>query len=219
MLLLLVVLMAPPPTPTPSPQSAAQSAPIAILRARGGAANQPVPRGNTLADVAAKVRLKLPSDLRRLDNDAVSKLATGVELTMAKSGGASAASESANQGDAQTRGGKADADKAIWQQRYQSARARVIQLKADIQRLDKQERELANQFYSWDDPNYRDGVIKPKWDQVKVVLDKARADLVSAQSEPDAVMAAARRAGGEPGWFRDLPEPRPDDFSAPTTRH
>lgn len=216
MLLLLVVLMAPPPTPTPTP--VAPPAPITILRARGGSANQPVPRGNTLADVAAKVRLKLPSDHRRLDNEAVGKLATGVELTMAKSDGVSAASGSTNQGDALARGGKADADKAIWQQRYQSARARVSQLKADIQRLEKQERELANQFYSWDDPNYRDGVIKPKWDQVKVVLEKTRTDLGTAQLEPDAVMEAARRAGGEPGWFRELPEPRPDDFAAPSRK-
>ncbi|NCO69603.1 MAG: hypothetical protein GW878_03650 [Acidobacteria bacterium] len=217
MFFLLGILMAPPPPPTPTqtPTAIAEPAPITILRASKGAAAQPAPRGNSLAGVAAKVKLKLPADQRRLNNDSVNQLASGVELTMVKAGGAGAAgSGSAKPGEVTTRGESGNsADKALWQQRYQSARARVTQLKADIQRLDKQERELANQFYAWDDPNYRDGVIKPKWDQVKAVLERRRTELVAAQSEPDAVIDAARRAGAQPGWFRDLPEPRPDDFA------
>ena len=75
---------------------------------------------------------------------------------------------------------------------------------AEVRRLDAEVVRLQNDFYSRDDPAYRDGVVKPAWDQAVIDLQAARQQLANAESEPERVLNAAHRDGALPGWFRGI---------------
>jgi hypothetical protein len=194
-LLLAVAAAAPTPTPAATPS-------ISILLARPDA--EAPPRGDSLADVAKRIKLKLPANMPRvINNDAVKQLSEGVELTMtaAPTGGTAAG----------TRGRESSEDRkrSIWQQRYRAALDRVRRLEADVKELESRANGLEQEFYAHDDPVYRDSTIKPAWDKALADLGKARTDLEDARSEPNAVLNAARRDGALPGWFRGLDEASP----------
>jgi hypothetical protein len=189
---LLVLLAAPPPaaTPTPTPR-------LNILLSKQqdqGAA----PTGS-LADVAKRIKLKLPEGQSRvITNDSVKQLSQGVELTTGKPGGPAA--------PAPVGGTQESPKKAIWQQRYRDAVNRVAALEAEVTRLEGESARLEREFYAHDDPYQRDGVIKPAWDKAVNDLRQAQADLAEARTKPDEIMDAARRDGALPGWFRGLEE-------------
>jgi hypothetical protein len=200
MIAALLVLAAAAATPTPVATPS-----ISVLLARPDA-EAPV-RGDSLADVAKRIKLKLPANQPRvITNEAVKQLSEGVELTMtmAPAGGAGAA-HGRESGD--------ERKKAIWQQRYRAAVERVRRLETDVRDLEARANGLEQEFYAHDDPVYRDSTIKPAWDKSLTDLAKAKADLEDARKEPNEVLNAARRDGALPGWFRGL-----DETPAPAER-
>jgi hypothetical protein len=191
-LLVLAAAAAPAPTPVATPS-------IGILLARPGA--EAPPRGDSLADVAKRIKLKLPANQPRvINNEAVKQLSEGVELTMtsAATGGAGGGFRGRDSGD--------ERKKSIWQQRYRAAVERVRRLEADVKNLESRANRLEQEFYAHDDPVYRDSTIKPAWDKSLTDLAKAKTDLEEARKEPNEVLNAGRRDGALPGWFRGLDE-------------
>jgi hypothetical protein len=193
-----------PPEPTPTPA-------VTILLTRPEAG--PPPQGSSLAEVAKRIKLRLPANGPRvLTNDSVKQLAAGVELTMS-----AAAPGGAGRGISVNTSGAEDAKKAKWQQRYRTALQRARRLGSEVKTLEAQASGLERDFYAHDDPVYRVSTIKPNWDKTLVALEKARADLEQAQKQPDEVLNAARRDGALPGWFRGLEDeatPVPSDSTS-----
>ena len=92
---------------------------------------------------------------------------------------------------------------AYWRERMHSAKTRVEDLEERVRRYDQEARKLENDFYSWDDGNYRDGVIKPAWDKKREELETSKRELADAQKELAELPEKARKAGALPGWLRD----------------
>lgn len=194
MVVVLAAGAAPPPaTPTP--------APAARLANRTSSSVQP--SAGSLADLASRVKLRLPQGQqeRVLTNESLKVLGAGVELT-------TASSAPPLEGDG---GRQADADEAQrqerWQERYQEARAEADFLEQEVRRLEGEVGRLETEFYSTDDPVRRDTVVKPAWDQALTDLQVTRERLAAARSAPDEVRDEALRDGALPGWFRGLPTP------------
>ncbi len=100
-------------------------------------------------------------------------------------------------------GGGDPSAEVYWRERMHSARARVEELGERVRRFEQESKKLENDFYSWDDGQYRDGVIKPAWDKKREELETARRDLEQAQKELSELPAKARLAGALPGWLRE----------------
>jgi len=206
--ILALLFAAAQPTATPTPQPLTTPAPISILRDSGSA--EAIPRGQSLADVAKGIKLRMTPGARVIDNAGVKALAEGVELTTAKP--VPGAGGRAAEARPPAKRASDESQQRYWQEKYQSARARVAFLESEVRRLDGLTKELERKFYAWDDPAYRDGVIKPAWDKAVVDLRATMAALDEARSGPDQVIEDAQRDGALPGWFRGLPEPTEADL-------
>lgn len=102
--------------------------------------------------------------------------------------------------------------KVYWQTAYKQQIDLVNGIYVQIEVLDQQIPGLWRDFYSWDDPAYRDGVIKPKLDEALARRQKLEVDLQNVQIRLEEIKQEARRDGAEPGWFRGLgsvPTPKP----------
>lgn len=97
----------------------------------------------------------------------------------------------------------AAAEEALWRDRAHSARKRVEDLKAQVSELEIESKQLENDFYRWDDGQYRDRVIKPAWDKKREELETAKKQLVQAETDLADLPEKARRAGALPGWLRE----------------
>ena len=97
----------------------------------------------------------------------------------------------------------AEEAEAYWRERVHSARARVEELREHVRQFEQESKKLENDFYSWDDGQYRDGVIKPAWDKKREELETARRDLEQAEKELSELPEKARKAGALPGWLRE----------------
>jgi hypothetical protein len=95
------------------------------------------------------------------------------------------------------------AEEAAWRERAHSAHQRVEDLKARIAALDGETKQLENDFYRWDDGQYRDRVIKPSWDKKREELETAKRELVTAERDLADLPEQARKAGALPGWLRE----------------
>jgi hypothetical protein len=95
------------------------------------------------------------------------------------------------------------ADEAQWRATAQAARKRVADGKARVDELSAAVKKLENDFYAWDDGQYRDRVIKPSWDRARDQLEDAKRDLLAAEQEVTDLPEKARRAGAQPGWIRE----------------
>jgi hypothetical protein len=102
-----------------------------------------------------------------------------------------------------TPAGEDSSGEAYWRERMHSARTRVEELTERVRHFEQEAKKLENDFYSWDDGQYRDGVIKPAWDKKREELETARRDLEQAQKELSELPEKARRAGALPGWLRE----------------
>ena len=191
------------PSATPTPVA---TPPIHILLSKPD--SEPVPRGESLSEVAKHIKLRLPANQPRiLTNMSVKQLAEGVELTTGAAGPRGSAAVPPS-------GANEESKKVRWQQRYRAAIERVRRLEADVKNLETQVNGLERDFYSRDDAVYRDSTIKPAWDKALSDLQKARADLETARKQPEEVLDAARRDGALPGWFRGLDEESPSTAAA-----
>lgn len=92
---------------------------------------------------------------------------------------------------------------AYWRERMHSARALVEELSERVRQFEQQSKKLESDFYSWDDGQYRDGVIKPAWDKKREELETARKDLEQAEKDLAELPEKARKAGALPGWLRE----------------
>ena len=95
------------------------------------------------------------------------------------------------------------AGEAQWRQTAAKAIKRVADAKARVAELEAATRKLENDFYAWDDGQYRDRVIKPSWDRAKSEHADAKNELVEAEKDLADLPEKARRAGAMPGWIRE----------------
>ena len=94
-------------------------------------------------------------------------------------------------------------DEAMWRDRVRRAKMKVEGLRAQVGSLDAESKRLENDFYRWDDGQYRDRVIKPQWDKAREDLETAKRQLASAEAELADLPEQARKAGALPGWLRE----------------
>jgi len=92
---------------------------------------------------------------------------------------------------------------AEWKEIASKARKRVTDDKAKVAELEAATRKLENDFYAWDDGQYRDRVIKPAWDHSRTELETAKKELETAEADLADLPERARRAGALPGWIRE----------------
>jgi hypothetical protein len=98
--------------------------------------------------------------------------------------------------------GEAPPTEVEWRGIADAARKRVADGKAKVAELQATNKKLENDFYSWDDGQYRDRVIKPAWDHAREQLQEAKAELAAAEKDLNDLPERARRAGALPGWIR-----------------
>jgi hypothetical protein len=94
-------------------------------------------------------------------------------------------------------------EEQVWRERARNARQRVDESKERAARLEAESKKLENDFYAWDDGQYRDNVIKPAWDKKREELETARRDLDAAERDLADLPEQARKAGALPGWIRE----------------
>ena len=105
----------------------------------------------------------------------------------------------------------------FWQGKYKAQLERIADIKRQIQILDYEIPGLWRDFYAWDDPAYRDAVIKPKLDLALKRRDTLETQLVEAEARLQQIKEDARKDGALPGWFRGIEEP-PSDVTFPTPK-
>jgi len=111
--------------------------------------------------------------------------------------------------------GNIDERRRYWQNQYKSKIDLIASIRYQINVLDGEIPGLWRDFYAWDDPMYRDGVIKPKLDAATARRARLEEQLVEAEKSLSEIKNAARQDGAEPGWFRGIAEPTPHP-STPT---
>jgi hypothetical protein len=94
--------------------------------------------------------------------------------------------------------------KYYWQGKYVQQLSMIQSLRRQIQQLDADIPGLWNDFFSRDDPAYRDGVVKPKLDQSLDRRKELEEQLAAAEPMLEQIKIDARKDGAEPGWFREL---------------
>jgi hypothetical protein len=90
-----------------------------------------------------------------------------------------------------------------WRETARQARRRVEDGRTRLTQLEAEAKKLENDFYSWDDGQYRDNVIKPAWDRKKDEVEAARRELAQAEADLADLPERARKAGALPGWIRE----------------
>ena len=96
-------------------------------------------------------------------------------------------------------------DETYWRAKAASVRDAVAKARDSAAAAEAEEKREENDFYAWDDGQYRDNVIKPAWDRAKDEAVKARQELEDAQKHLESLEDEARRAGAYPGWIREGP--------------
>jgi len=102
--------------------------------------------------------------------------------------------------------------KQYWQAMYEQQLKLLQDISKQVEALDYEIPGLWRDFYAWDDPAYRDGVIKPKLDEALAQRQKLEIDKKNAEQSLIEIKKSAQRDGGQPGWFRGFdkpPTPRP----------
>jgi len=108
--------------------------------------------------------------------------------------------------------------KQYWQAIYGQQLSLLEDIRKQIDILDYNIPGLWRDFYSWDDPAYRDGVIKPKLDEALAQRQKLEVDMQKGESKLDQIVVDSRKDGGQPGWFRGFakpPTPKPTEGIMP----
>jgi hypothetical protein len=187
----------------------------------------PTPRasgGQSLADVAKDKKLKgdtagASGGSIVITNENLSDYASQGGLTTANPGknpAARGAHAGTNVNVIDSKTSEENKKKHYWQQKYTRQLERIATIKSQITDLDLEIPALWNEFYARDDPMYRDGVIKPKIDRS---LER-KEELVNLLQQEEPKLAAikedARKAGAEPGWWRDIKEPTPRPINPKT---
>jgi hypothetical protein len=121
-------------------------------------------------------------------------------------------------GDANTRiedaaadaaGLAADEKRQYWRRRYEQQLELLASIEDQIVILDREIPGLWRDFYAWDDPAYRDGVIKVQLDGALARSERLKQQLGVEREQLTKIRVEARKGGAEPGWFRGLEVPTP----------
>ena len=102
-----------------------------------------------------------------------------------------------------------DERRKFWRDKYEQQVNLVASIEDQIRMLDYEIPGLWRDFYSRDDPAYRDGVIKPKLDEALARSSRLEKQLKTEQETLDRIKADARKDGASPGWFRGIAKPTP----------
>lgn len=102
-----------------------------------------------------------------------------------------------------------DERRRYWQAQYQRQVNQIGSIRNQITVIDEKIPGLWRDFYAWDDPMYRDGVIKPKLDEALAQRKHLEQQLADAEAHMSEIKDQARRDGAEPGWFRGIEMPTP----------
>jgi hypothetical protein len=189
----------PTPTPTPNPEAKQSLADVAKEKQLKGTDKGKgiVITNENLSDYAAKGGLTTATG---------SKGSGENRRPVHQSGNASGAPVTAPpSGDA----AREEERKRYWRSQYERQLKLVADVKQQIKVLDYEIPGLWRDFYSRDDPAYRDGVIKPKLDQALARSGQLEEQLKQEEARLGEIKAEARQDGAQPGWFRDLKEPTP----------
>ena len=116
---------------------------------------------------------------------------------------AASAAAGGNGGSADAPAGGEGGGEAEWRDIARRDRKRVEDARTRVAELTSTSKKLENDFYAWDDGQYRDRVIKPAWDRAKADLEQARIELENAEKGLADLPERARKAGALPGWIRE----------------
>jgi len=208
------------PTPTPRPKLSggfgrARATPVAPAVSEGGQRLTDVVRAaGTRGDGSGeKEKSGITIDNKTLVKDAGKGKLTTSAMGPAKAHVAaptpaavpakSAAVADATLSTEATGGNAVGGDEAEWRETARRERKHVEDAKTRIADLTATSRKLENDFYAWDDGQYRDRVIKPAWDRAKADLEQAKTELEAAEKQLADLPERARRAGALPGWIRE----------------
>ena len=216
------VLAAPEPTPTPTPRPKLSGGfgrprvtPVATATASGAEVGQSladVVRATQGREVAAPEKSGITIDNKSLVKDTGKGRLTTSSMASPKPPAPSptppgAPHTAANGGTANPPAPDAPAAEASgeaeWRETARKERKQVEDAKTRVAELNATSRKLENDFYAWDDGQYRDRVIKPAWDRAKQELEQAKLDLEAAEKQLADLPERARRAGAQPGWIRE----------------
>ncbi len=194
--------LTPAPTPNPTPTAAPTARPEG---------------GQSLNQIAKDTKLKAPEDGQpivisneNLDSMAAEGSVTSVSGTSGS--GRRPVRQAPGTDSVVVRPGEAletAQRRDYWRGRYQRQVDLIESIQQQIQRLDREIPGLWTDFYSRDDPAYRDGVIKPKLDEYMARRQSLEQQLTDARPRLSEIKSEARRDGAEPGWFRGIPTPQP----------
>lgn len=186
----------PTPTATPTPTVPPQTVAEAARQARAGAGQGATPTrtpivisNENLAELAAKGTL---TEVTGTSSDASARRPVSAP-------GADAGPDA--DGAAVT---EEETKRAYWRSRYKGQKDLIESIKGEIEALDTEIPGLWNQFYAWDDPAYRDGVIKVRLDEALARREELARQLPEEEAKLPDILNEARRDGALPGWFRDL---------------
>lgn len=204
--LLAALLLLPPSTPA-APQEG--QSPAKAVRPT------PTPRPRTLADIAKTLRLRAASKEQGQASGRIVITDSNLQEYAEKGGLTTASGQKPRPGTrppalnaGQSRAeAEQEAKRREWRAKYQKQAALVGSMKTRIKELDEQIPGLWRQFYAWDDPAYRDGVIKPKLDKFLNERNALAKRLPQEEAKLPDIVEQARRDGAQPGWFRDLINP------------
>ena len=101
----------------------------------------------------------------------------------------------------------AAAEEQKWRDAARAAAKRVEDAKLRVEELDAAAHKLENDFYAWDDGQYRDRVIKPAWDKTKVDLETARKELADAEKNHSRSARTGAQGGGPAGLAPGMSRP------------
>ena len=185
----------PTPTPTPRPAGGKSLTDVAKSKQLKGAEKGKaiVISNENLSDYASQRELTTSSEKAQPSSRPIHR-GTGAGIVTNPAGPSS---------------GHNDERKRYWQGRYKQELDLIETIKNQIQKLDYEIPGLWRDFYAWDDPAYRDGVIKPNLDSALARRDGLETQLRESEEELLQIKSSAREDGAEPGWFREIPRATP----------
>lgn len=213
----------PEPTPTPRPTTSGTRSLAEVARETRlqgtDSGSQPIVISNeNLADLAAKGELTHAGP-----TPTATALPGSRRPVHAGVNAAGAVVVKPNQADLAGLDAGAEDRRRHWRGLYLKQIETLEQIHKQIEVLDAQIPGLWSQFYAWDDPVYRDGVIKPKLDAALAMRQQLEEQLAQEEERLPEILDNARRDGALPGWFRDLPQPTPstsderEEWGVPST--
>jgi len=193
------------PAGDPAPPAASDSTPPAKPRLGGGFKGQPVAgaKGATPAPARSAAPTKPGTPRIVIDNSMVKKNSPPSGAKPASSAAAPAPAAPPPPVATPKIVDLQGHDEGYWRARAAALRSASQKAEEALAAAQAEEKRQENDFYAWDDGQYRDNVIKPAWDRARDATVKAQQDLDTARKELEALEDDARKAGAYPGWIRE----------------